>query len=183
MSRAGTIPNWGSSRPGDLARREHLRADGARQPDPRSHRRIQVLPPESCLRRSTSTLTAQGLCLPDRDHIRVAGRLPISEVPITFSDREGLEDEQGDRRGSRLEGAAASAPSPHRRLRQAQQASSRAARNLLRSAISRSFCSRSPLVTGSRTLSGPAPSEPPRLATNRPLVTARLPGADHGRAA
>ncbi len=83
-------PELGARAPGRLARREHLRADRAREPAPRPHGRLQVLPRASCSRRSTSTRSTRA-ATPSRSRRPTACAAPASaivEVPISFSDRE-----------------------------------------------------------------------------------------------
>ena len=87
----GRIGNWGADPPRDLARRlpvhARLAADGRRGPD----RRLQVLPPRACSRRSTSTRSPRRATR-SRSRLTYRAKRPgfrVVEVPIAFDDRDG----------------------------------------------------------------------------------------------
>ena len=85
----GRVGNWGLAPPRDLARRlalhRPLPSDGRARPD----RRLQVLSPATCWRRSTSTRSrSRGYAFQIETTYRVkqAG-FRVVEIPITFNDR------------------------------------------------------------------------------------------------
>ena len=86
----GSIPNWGALRRVRLARREPLRAGLPAEPDPRPDRRLQVLPPRACSRRSPlDAIDSKGYAFQIETTYRVrrAG-FRVVEIPIAFTDRE-----------------------------------------------------------------------------------------------
>ena len=116
----GGIENWGVAAALRLARRLALRADPARRAGPRPDRRLQVLPARGAGARSTSTRSARGLRVPDRDDLPRAPRgLPRRRGADHVRRPRGrrLEDEPRDRARGDLAGAAISRAGAAGRLR------------------------------------------------------------------
>ena len=109
----GGTANWGLRPAVHLALRLALRADPARPAGARPHRRLQVLPPRACSRRSPlDEIHSKGYAFQIECTYRTLRKgFRVREIPITFVDRVRgrVEDEQGDRRRGGLEGAAAAA--------------------------------------------------------------------------
>ena len=94
---AAASANWGLGRRSDQPLRLALRAGTPRLAGARPHRRLQVLPPRACSRRSTSTrISAKGYAFQIETTYRAApAGFRVVEVPIVFVRSRGgrLEDE------------------------------------------------------------------------------------------